>query len=69
VISGIAHMLECGGRWQDCPSDYGSSTTVYNRWIRRGIWGRILAALIEEGWIAKTAQMEPGPLAYRVGAG
>ena len=61
VISGIVHMLKCGGRWQDCPSDYGPSTTVYNRWnrwSRRGIWSRILAALTEEGWIAETAQID-----------
>lgn len=29
--SGIVHMLKCGGRWQDCPADYGPSPTVYNR--------------------------------------
>ncbi|MBA4752572.1 MAG: IS5 family transposase [Sphingopyxis sp.] len=61
VISGIVHMLKCGGRWQDCPSEYGPSTTVYNRWNRwshRGIWARILAALTEEGWIAETAQID-----------
>jgi transposase len=55
VISGIVHMLQCGGRWEDGPSDYGPSTTVYNRWnrwSRRGIRGRILSALTEEGWIA-----------------
>ena len=61
VISGIVHMLKCGGRWQDCPSEYGPSTTIYNRWNRwshRGIWARILAALTEEGWIAETAQID-----------
>ena len=61
VISGIIHMLKCGGRWQDCPSDYGPPTTVYNRWnrwSRRGVWGRILAALSYEGWIAETAQID-----------
>lgn len=61
VISGVVHMLKCGGRWQDCPSDYGPSTTVYNRWNRwshRGIWARILAALTEDGWIAETAQID-----------
>jgi transposase len=55
VISGIVHMLKCGGRWADCPAEYGPATTVYNRWnrwSRRGIWTRILAALTEEGWIA-----------------
>ena len=28
VISGIIHMLKCGGRWADCPSEYGPATTV-----------------------------------------
>ena len=61
VISGIIHMLKCGGRWADCPPAYGPSTTVYNRWnrwSRRGIWTRILAALTEEGWIAETGQID-----------
>jgi len=61
VISGIVHMLKCGGRWADCPPEYGPSTTVYNRWnrwSRRGIWTRILAALTEEGWIAETGQID-----------
>lgn len=52
VISDIIHTLKCGGRWADCPAEYGPSTTVYNRWnrwSRRGIWTRILAALTEEG--------------------
>lgn len=61
VISGIIHMLKCGGRWADCPFEYGPSTTVYNRWnrwSRRGIWTRILAALTQEGWIAETGQID-----------
>ena len=61
IISGIVHMLKCGGRWQDCPAEYGPPTTVYNRWnrwSRRGIWSRILAALTEEGWIAETGQID-----------
>tara|TARA_B100000378_G_scaffold245087_1_gene215776 strand:+ start:11286 stop:11510 length:225 start_codon:yes stop_codon:yes gene_type:complete len=40
VISGIIHILKCGGLWADCPPEYGPSTTVYNRsnrWSRRGI--------------------------------
>lgn len=53
VISGIVHMLRCGGRWADCPSEYGPSTTVYNRWnrwSRRGIWTRILGGA-HRGWL------------------
>ena len=51
VISGIIHMLKCGGRWVACRVEYGPATTVYNRWnrwSRRGIWARILAALTEQ---------------------
>ena len=39
VISGIVHVLRTGGRWRDCPAEYGPHTTVYNRfnrWSRRG---------------------------------
>jgi len=77
VISGIVHMLRCGGRWADCPTEYGPSTTIYNRWnrwSRRGIWTRILAALTEEGWIAETGQIDSSyitaaPVAQKGGAG
>ena len=54
-------MLKCGGRWADCPAEYGPATTVYNRWnrwSRRGIWTRMLAALTEEGWIAETGEID-----------
>ncbi|WP_420825001.1 transposase [Sphingomonas corticis] len=44
AISGNVHMLRWGGRWADCPSEYGPSTTAYNRWTRNGIWTRILTA-------------------------
>src|SRR5271170_5780710 len=49
IISGIIHVLRSGCRWQDCPSVYGPSTTVYNRfnsWSGRGRWQAILAALV-----------------------
>lgn len=50
IISGIIHVLRSGCRWQDCPTIYGPSTTVYNRfnrWSRRGLWHRIFEALVE----------------------
>ena len=34
VISGIVHVLKTGCRWQDCPSIYDPSTTIYNRFRR-----------------------------------
>lgn len=54
-------MLKCDSRWADCPSEYGQATTVYNRWnrwSRRGIWTRILAALTEDGWSAETGRID-----------
>ena len=50
VLSGIVHVLKTGCRWQDCPSLYGPSTTVYNRfnrWAGRGIWQRLFEVLVE----------------------
>jgi len=44
------HVLKVGCRWEDCPSIYGPSTTVYNRfnrWSRRGLWQRLFEALVK----------------------
>jgi len=52
VISGIVHMLQSGGRWRDCPPEYGPYTTIYNRfnrWAKRGRWQEIFQALTELG--------------------
>ena len=49
VISGIIHVLKVGCRWSDCPTAYGPSTTVYNRfnrWSKAGIWQRMADSLI-----------------------
>ena len=35
VVSGIGPVLRSGRRWRDCPAEYGSDTTVYNRYHRR----------------------------------
>ena len=50
VLSGIVHVLKAGCRWQDCPTVYGPSTTIYNRfnrWSRRGLWQGMFNALVE----------------------
>jgi transposase len=50
ILSGIVHLLRSGCRWQNCPSPYGPATTIYNRfhrWARRGLWQRLLHALIQ----------------------
>jgi putative transposase len=48
IISGIIHVLQSGCRWQDCPKEYGPSTTVYNRfhrWAKKGLWQDIFNEL------------------------
>lgn len=73
VISGIVHVLRAGCRWRDCPAEYGPYTTIYNRfhrWSRRGIWQRLLAALIEAGRIGESIAMDSSYIkAHRSAAG
>ncbi|WP_411035518.1 IS5 family transposase [Shinella sp. BYT-45] len=52
VLSGIAHILRFGCRWQDSPAAYGPPTTIYNhfhlhRWAGRGLWQKLFDALVE----------------------
>ena len=52
VISGILYMLRSGGRWRDCPAEYGPYTTIYNRfnrWSRQGIWLAMFKAVTDSG--------------------
>lgn len=61
VISGIFHMLKSGGRWCDCPADYGPSTTVYNRfnrWSARGFWLKLLDALVDAGAVTRSTAID-----------
>jgi transposase len=50
IISGIIHRLREGCRWRALPDEYGPYTTVfnrYNRWSKKGLWQKILIALVE----------------------
>ena len=61
VISGMLHVLKTGCRWQDCPAEYGPSTTIYNRfnrWSGRQLWSRILDALVAKGVLALSASID-----------
>ncbi len=61
VISGIVHVLKSGGRWRDCPKDYGPRTTIYNRyhrWSRREIWVGILEALVARGVLSESMAID-----------
>ncbi len=59
ILSGILHVIKSGCRWKDCPSEYGPSTTVYNRWSRRRFWIGMLKALAKIGW---TLLRSPTPM-------
>jgi transposase len=61
IISGIVHMLQSGGRWRDCPREYGPYTTVYNRfnrWAKRGRWAVIFDALAKNGKDSVTLSLD-----------
>ena len=52
IISGIFFVLREGCRWRALPDAYGPRTTVYNRynrWSKRGLWQKLLAALVSAG--------------------
>jgi transposase len=61
VISGILHVLKVGCRWCDCPAEYGPSTTIYNRfnrWSRRGLWLKLLNALVDAGAVTRSTAID-----------
>ena len=73
VISGIVHMLQSGGRWRDCPSEYGPYTTIYNRfnrWAKRGRWTAIFTALVSNDKDSVTLSLDSTSVkAHRSAAG
>jgi transposase len=73
VISGIIQVLRSGCPWRDCPREYGPHTTIYNRfnrWSRRRIWQRLLAALVDAGLIGESIAIDSSYIrAHRSAAG
>ena len=73
VISGIVHVLRSGCRWCDCPLEYGSATTIYNRfvrWARRGIWENLFRELAGNGRSTDTQMIDSTHVkAHRSAAG
>ena len=48
AISGVVHVLVYAVSWGSCPTIYGSSKTLYKRyvaWAKLGLWERIFIAL------------------------
>ena len=61
VISGIIHVMKIGCRWQDCPAEYGPSTTVYNRfnrWSHKRFWLKLLEALADAGAVTRSTSID-----------
>jgi putative transposase len=73
VISGIVHVLKSGCRWCDCPPEYGSSMTIYNRfvrWARRGVWENLFRELAGSGRSTDTQMIDSTHIkAHRSAAG
>jgi transposase len=54
-------MLQSGGRWRDCPREYGPSTTIYNRfnrWATKGRCRSLFEALAKTGKDAVTLSLD-----------
>ena len=52
IVSGILWIHRTGAPWRDLPSDYGPWQTVatrFYRWVKAGVWDRLLAALQQQG--------------------
>jgi transposase len=50
VLNGIFWKLCSGASWADLPERYGPPATCYNRyrrWIKTGLWDRIMDTLAE----------------------
>jgi len=48
IVNAILWKLATGAPWRDLPERYGSWHSVYTRfrrWVKAGVWDRILAAL------------------------
>jgi transposase len=49
-INGVFWILRTGAPWRDLPSDYGDWKNTHRRfcrWRDKGIWEKVLAALVE----------------------
>ena len=48
VLNGIFWVLRTGAPWRALPTEFGPSTTCYNRfvrWRKAGVWDRVMAAV------------------------
>jgi len=45
IVSAIIFVIKNGLRWRDAPRSYGPHKTIYNRFIRLGVFNRIFVEL------------------------
>lgn len=50
-VDAVLYVLKTGVPWEDLPPRFGKPNTVwkrFDRWCKRGVWGRLFHALGEE---------------------
>jgi transposase len=45
-VNAVLWVLRSGARWQDLPERYKSVHKRFSRWAKRGVWEKILHALL-----------------------
>ncbi len=61
TINGILYVLTTGCRWMDMPKKYGDDSTAnrrLKRWERKGIWKRLMDAVVSHAYNAGKLQMK-----------
>lgn len=59
-VDGVLYVLKTGVPWEDLPPRFGKPNTVwkrFDRWCKRGVWGRLFHALGEEDLKAELAEV------------
>ena len=58
VLSGIIFINRNGLRWRDATAEYGPPKTLYNQWLRLGLFARMLTELAREGQNTGTVMID-----------
>ena len=51
ALDGIIYQMRSGCQWEALPKEFGPKSSVHDtlqRWVRRGVFEKIMAALIEQ---------------------
>ena len=61
TINAILYVLKTGIPWNDLPKEYGDDVTAWRRlrgWDERGVWKRIMDALVAKGYSMEIVDMD-----------